>query len=149
MAVSQPRITADEEFFLALTSAYARVTRLMEEAINGAGLTIAEYTMLRIINNTPGVTASEARARLFATAPSVAQLIERLERKRCIRRVRDENDSRKLHLHLSSEGAKRLQKGRKAIVEFLSSLSLPPSLLSSLSKDLSTLLSSLPPHGSR
>jgi|GEM_PF-5584426 len=144
-----PKVTNEEAFFLALSSASGIVYRKAEDALRKADLTVAEYTLLRIVENTPGVTAGEARARLYATAPSVAAIVSQLLQKGFLRRGSDPKDARRLPLRLSSQGQKVLLKAKKSVSTMLHMLSVPSKLLDSLTSDLTRLLSSLPPYGSK
>jgi DNA-binding MarR family transcriptional regulator len=149
MKSNQPSMRSEEKFFLALHASATSIQKMADKALRPADLTIAEYTMLRIIENTPGITAGEAKKRVFSTAASVAQLIAQLERRNFIRRGQDSNDARRLPLTLSPTGKKQLQNGKTAVAQLIRSLKLHTSLLDSMTKDLSIFLSSLPPYGSR
>jgi len=140
---SQSRLPVEEEFFLAMTNGATLVQKLTETAIRTTGITVAEHTLLRIVQNTPGITAADARARLFATAPSTAQIVSSLEKKGCVTRVRDDIDTRKLHLFLTTTGKKAIAAGQKNVSALMKRVSIPPSLLQSLSGNLHSLISSL------
>jgi MarR family transcriptional regulator, organic hydroperoxide resistance regulator len=143
------KATADEELFLSLMGAYTLAAKGVEKALRPANLTVAEYALLRVVENRPGVTAAQAGQRLFATAPSIAQLVRKLEDKKMLARDRDAADARKMHLALTGEGKAAVKAGRKGAQAFLRSLDLPDGLLSSLGADLSTLLASLSPYADR
>ena len=136
-----------EQFFLSLTAVHARVHRLAEAILLRSGITVAEYTLLRIVENTPGITAAQARRRLFATAPSIAQLVSHMEAKRLVRRVRDRIDARKLHLQLTPIGQRAVRRGKSSLERLIGSLPLPSRTWNRLTADLEHLLSSLPSHG--
>ena len=142
-------ISSEESFFLALTACSAGVHRLVEKPLSSAGITVAQYNLLRIIENTPGITAGETRVRLMATAPSVAQLIAQLEGQGWIVRTQDDSDARKLHLAISPSGLKTLRDAHERIRAIVEELNISEALLASLTQDLSSLLSSLPSHGKR
>lgn len=142
-------ITGEEAFFLHLMSTANQTQKMCEEAVRVSGVTVAEYTLLRIVENAPGITAGEARARLYATAPSIAQLVAQLEGKKLLQRVRDPVDARRLPLRLTADGKKSVQKAKRAVSQLLSRLKLPQGLLDSLTTNLSTYLSSLPPYGTK
>ncbi len=140
-------VSPEEDFFLHLQTSWTQVQKLTEEALQSAGLTVAEYTMLRIVENSPGITAGETRARLYATAPSVAQTVAQLERKEMIKRGKDAQDARRLPLTVTAKGSKSLKNAKKAVSQLISRQKLAPGLLHSLTRNLSTFLSSLPPYG--
>lgn len=146
---STKAVSAEENFFLMLNAACTRVQKFTEEGLQSAGLTLAEYTMLRIVENTPGVTAGEAKLRLYATAPAVAQLVAQLERRDMLSRGQDPHDARRLPLRLTTKGSKHLQSAKRAVLQHIQSMKLPSGLLDSMTSDLSILLTTLSSHGTR
>lgn len=140
------KATADEELFLALSAVSAMAGKQVERALKPHGLTVAEYGLLRMVENRPGLTAADAAARLSLTRPAVAQMVKGLEAKKMLERERDAVDARLMHLSLTRAGQTAVRGARRSIEEFLGSLQLPSRLLQSLGGDLSTLLSSLSSH---
>lgn len=145
--VSRP--TAEEAFFLLLNKSSSNLQKAAEEGLKNAGISVAEYTMLRIIENSPGITAGEAKKRLYATAPAVAQLVAKLEARGMVRRGSDAADARRLPLHLTEKGVGQLQDAKKSVAQLIRALKLPKGLLESLSNSLSIFSSSLPAYASR
>lgn len=140
---TSPRPHGDERFFLSLAATYARAQKTVEKLLRPHGLTIAEYALLRIVENRPGVTAGQARARLDATAPSVAQLVKRALDKGFLLRSRDAHDARRQPLRLSKTGSARVRAARSAIETLVRGLPLNASALSSLADQLDSILLSL------
>lgn len=149
MNSKQSPVTPEEQFFLTLNGACTLVQKFTEEGLRSAGLSAAEYTMLRIVENTPGVTAGEAKSRLYATAPAVAQLVAQLERRGMLSRGRDPADARRLPLRLTAKGRKHLQNAKRAVSQHVRAMKLPSGLLDSMTSDLSILLSTLSSHGAQ
>ncbi len=137
----------DEQAFVLLTQAAALSRRMAEAELVTCRITVAEYSLLRIMQNTPNVTASEAGKRLYASAPSVAQLVKSLERKGLMRRTQDAKDTRRQHMRLTPAGITIINRARATIQKALRKLRLSDPMLESLTRDLSTLLSSLSPYG--
>lgn len=144
---SKDQVTLEEHFFLSLTRAGSIIHKIADASLKRAGLTLAEYNLLRIVENTPGITAGEARSRLYATAPSVAQLVAQLTRRSLLQRLRDPKDARRLPLALTASGRSSLRGAKREVSSMLKGLSLPPRVLPSLVEDLTLLLSSLPSYG--
>lgn len=142
-----PVIRGEEEFFLNLRRAASIVERMTDDAVLAAGLTVAQYSLLRVVQNTPGVTASEARKRLYISAPSMTNLTDGLLRKGFLRRTKDPNHGRRMPLLLTGSGNIALQRAESGVLALVREAGVPQSLLSSLTKGLSSLLSSLPPYG--
>jgi DNA-binding MarR family transcriptional regulator len=139
----------EEALFVLLNRCASNLQKAAEEGMKNAGLSVAEYTMLRIVENTPGITAGEAKARLYATAPAVAQLVAKLEGRGLLQRDSDRTDARRLQLRLTRAGAKQLQNAKKSVAQLVRALKLPHGLVESLLNNLSTFSSSLSAYGSR
>ena len=133
--------------FLQLIQAYGQSRRLTERELSPFGITIAEYTLLRILQNTPHITASQARTRLATTAPSLAQLVKSLSRKGMIRRSADRVDTRRQPIDLTAKGKKTIEKARSAIQQTLRKLVVSPATVRTLTDALSDLLTSLSSYG--
>jgi DNA-binding MarR family transcriptional regulator len=144
----------EEQLFLELTRAYALCRRIAEEAMGSAKITLTEYNLLRIVENTPGITATAVRERLMATAPSVAQVVKTVEAKGLLKRTRAAEDARNQHMHLTAKGRTVTGKARDAIGQALRASGVPASRLQILTAQLTSLSSSIlpllphPPHGS-
>jgi len=141
--------TAEEQFFFLLTNASSNLQKIVEKALRTSELSIAEYTMLRIIENTPGITAGEARKRLYATAPSIAQIIAQLEPRGLLRRVDDSDDGRRLPIFITAKGKKHLKKAKNSIAQLVRTLNLKRGHLETLSANLSLFLSTPLFHGAK
>lgn len=138
--------TADEEFFLAVSAVASLASKQAERVLKPHDLTVAEYGLLRMVENHPGVTAADAASRLLLTRPAIAQMVKALEAKGMLARERDAGDARKMHLTLSRSGQSAIRAARRSVESFLASLTLPASLLQSLGGGLNTVLSSLHSH---
>ncbi|MBU0767402.1 MarR family winged helix-turn-helix transcriptional regulator [Patescibacteria group bacterium] len=138
-----PNTTDEEKFFLALSRCYTLSRKLGEKALRPMGVTIAEYNLLRVVENTPGIQARDAQKRFYATAPSISQLIRGVERKKLIKRVHDKDDARARPLFLTPKGKTTVEKARQTLEKAISTLNPAPSSLGSTVKDLTLLISSL------
>jgi DNA-binding MarR family transcriptional regulator len=142
-----PKAQLDEQVFVLLSQSYMLCRKLAEKEAAMAGITLAEYSFLRLVENVPGITASEVRKRLFMTAPSVAQLVKSVSEKEMIERGSDTDDTRRQPLRLTKTGTKAVKNARASIHNALKKRKIPPTLLESLSQDLSLLFSSLSSYG--
>jgi DNA-binding MarR family transcriptional regulator len=149
-----PSIPAEEQLFLELARSYALCRRVAEEAIASAGITLTEYNLLRVVENDPDTTATAARERLMATAPSVAQVVKSVEAKGLMVRTRAAHDARNQHMRLTPRGRTVVRKARAAVSAALQASHVPASRLRLLTEQLASLSSSVlpllphPPHGS-
>ncbi len=146
-------IHPDERLYLELTRCYVLSRRLAEDAVRLLRITLTEYNLLRIVENHPGIRAAEARSRLMATAPSVAQVVKSLEAKNLIERGHSAGDGRSRPMRLSALGKKTVIRARAAVNAALGPMRHSPSSMSALADSLSSLADSLPSspfyHGSR
>lgn len=151
MIRAHPDITVEEGFFLALNDACTLVQKYVEEGLQSAGVTLVEYTMLRIIERKPGILPRDITMRLFATASGVSHIVSRLERRGMIVSGQDAMDARLTPLTLSAKGAKHLQYAKSAVEKHVRAIKLPDGLLPSMANDLTTFVSILSPlvHESR
>ncbi|CAN5630212.1 hypothetical protein BH09PSE5_BH09PSE5_34360 [soil metagenome] len=91
------------------------------------GLRRVEYTILMLIKENPGCSASRLSRALDITAPNLTILISRLEQQGLVVREQNEIDKRSLHLHVSTAGAQLATETTERLLageqEALSSLS--------------------------
>ncbi len=88
----------------ALRHVHRLYIRLLQERLAERGLTVATYLHLRILWEGDGLPQSEISHRLGIEKASSTGALDALEKEGLIRRVRDENDRRKLLVHLSPKG---------------------------------------------
>jgi len=141
-------VHAGEEFFRQLTLAAALSRRHAERLLLPLGLTVAEYTLLRIVRNTPGIAAKEAQGRLYATAPSVAQLVKSVERKGFIRRSVNGKDARIQHIDLTAKGKSLADKAYSLTIRDNATLRIGDSRLRETTALLETVIDTLSPLSS-
>jgi DNA-binding MarR family transcriptional regulator len=137
----------EEHVFLLLSQTSTLCKKMSERALRPTGLTLAEYMLLRVTQNTPGVTAGEVGLRMFSKPPSVAQLVKSAERKGMIERRADTEDIRRRPLYLTAKGSDTVKLGRKAIEYTLQETRIPDTTLHGLITHLTSLFSSLSPYG--
>ena len=139
----------EETFFLTLQKTTSLLQKSADSILRPIGLTVAEYMLLRVIENIPGITARDAALHLDARAPTIAQLVSQLESRQLLERIRDPKDARRLPLRLSGRGRKIVILAKRAVSEWISDMQHSPRLLQALTQNLLTFLSSLPSHGKR
>lgn len=73
------------------------------------GLTQPQYNILRILRGAGRELPSlEIAERMISVVPAITSLLDKLEKRRWVRRVRCKNDRRVWHVHLTDEGSKLL-----------------------------------------
>lgn len=109
------------------------------------GLTGPQRLVLRVLTRTSGITAGELARALHTDPSTLTGVLARLEARRLIKREVDEDDARRVRLHLTPEGRKegRDRHGtvESAVRDALSEL--PPSALKQTKKVLAALAESL------
>lgn len=87
-----------------------RLTLEAAELLRPAGLTHAQYNVLRILRQAGegGLPCSEISRRMITRDPDVTRLLDRLERGKWIVRERPPADRRKVHARISEEGLRLL-----------------------------------------
>lgn len=129
----------DEQVFLLLGQTYAQAKKMADRELRKLGITHAEYSLLRVLENSPGITASEMRARLSASAPAIAQLIKVIESKELIVRAADAGDSRRQFVTLTKRGVALVRKARGDIQKALERVGADAAMMKSLVTNLTEL----------
>lgn len=141
-------IKTEEEFFLGVSRTFQLMRKHAERLLQPTGVTLSEYTLLRIVDAQPNVTAREMCDILYATAPTIAHTIASLERKKLITRTADAKDARRQHIKLTPGGRKIATRGKKDINAFARSLDIKPALFASAGKVLEDFQKKLESAGS-
>lgn len=103
---------ADYARLLALRTGLRRFERWSAEAAQAAGLTPAQHQLMLAIQghgDPPGPTIGEAAEYLLLQHHSTVGLVDRAEAAGLIRRSRTDTDHRVVRLHLTEEGAQRIE----------------------------------------
>jgi DNA-binding MarR family transcriptional regulator len=120
----------DEDYarLLALRTGMRHFERWSEQQARVAGLTTAQHQLLLAIRghgDPRGPTVGDVADHLLLRHHSVVGLIDRATSAKLIRRTRDDEDHRVVRLHLSANGAKRLEGLSALHVEELKRLGTP------------------------
>jgi DNA-binding MarR family transcriptional regulator len=145
---TRPFRTVEEEVFLSIQVA---ADVLMEPWAaylkEAADLTPAQYNVLRILRGAgdEGLWAGEIGERLVARSPDVTRLIDRLEKRKLVRRRRDPVDRRAVRVHITDAGREQVAaldpKARSMLQGFLERV--PARKLMTLRNELDALLAVL------
>lgn len=118
---------ADYSRLLALRTGLRRFEHWSAAAAQGAGLTPAQHQLLLAIRghgDPPGPTIGEAADYLLLQHHSAVGLVDRAEAAGLIERRRDGDDHRVVRLHLTPDGAARLENLSALHIEELDRLAL-------------------------
>lgn len=136
-------ISPNEKAFILLSRAASLGDKVVLDAVAPIGITVAEFNFLRIVESNPKVTARDIQAFLGLAAPSIAQMVAKLEKKGFIKRDRSSDDGRVLHLRSTFWGRRALNKASVAVDQNFHRLKLNPKLMASLVPLLSSFADSV------
>lgn len=108
----EPLLDEDYQRLLAFRSELRRFLRWSEETAHASGLTPSLHQLLLVLRGhpaTPGPTVGQAAEELQIRHHSAVELAQRGESLGLVRRVRDEQDHRRVYLVLTAHGRERLE----------------------------------------
>jgi DNA-binding MarR family transcriptional regulator len=91
-------------FGAALNLASRAFMRAMQQRFEPYGIAVLEWTHLRFLGYEDGITQAELCRRIGIRKPSSTVMLNRLIRRRLVRREHDPSDSRQFKLYLTREG---------------------------------------------
>ena len=109
---SRPFASAAEEAVVTLLATADRVRTGLAQVVGAHGITLQQYNVLRILRGAgdEGLPTLEIAARMIEHSPGITRLLDRLEAKKLVRRVRCPEDRRQVLCH-ATEAARRLLAG--------------------------------------
>ena len=102
----KPFSSLEQEAFLSIGRTEAALCDALEELLKGAGVSLTQYNVLRILRGAgpEGLTRNEIRDRLVNRMPDVTRLLDRMEDAGWVSRVRGTEDRRCVATHLTKSG---------------------------------------------
>ena len=109
---TKPFASAAEEAVVTLLGTADRVRTALSRVVEAHGVTLQQYNVLRILRGAgeEGLPTLDIAARMIEHSPGITRLLDRLEAKRLVRRVRCPEDRRQVLCH-ATEPARRLLAG--------------------------------------
>ena len=109
---SRPFASAADEAVVTLLATADRVRTALAQVVEAHGITLQQYNVLRILRGAgpEGLPTLEIAARMIEHNPGVTRLLDRLEARKLVRRVRCPEDRRQVLCH-APEAARRLLAG--------------------------------------
>ncbi len=103
---TRPFAAPSQEATIALMRTADLVRRSIASVIEPYGITPQQYNVLRILRGAgaDGLPTLEIAERMIEQTPGITRLIDRLEAKKLVRRVRCEKDRRQVFCHITDEG---------------------------------------------
>jgi DNA-binding MarR family transcriptional regulator len=99
-------VTLEEQLFVAILTAADSLSQDAEQLIKSAGLTGAQYNVLRILRGAEpgGLPCSGIAERMISHDPDMTRLLDRMEKRNLITRQRQKDDRRVVKTHVTEEG---------------------------------------------
>ena len=109
----------EKQTVLSLLEAADRLRRHFNEVLAFSGLTLQQYNILRILRGAgaEGLPTLEVGARMIEKTPGVTRLLDRLEKKGFVHRIRSDRDRRQVFCHTTKSAISLLSKLEKPIAE--------------------------------
>lgn len=104
------------DFMRLMWSVDHELQRVSKRMMSRIGLTAPQRLAIRLIGQHPGLTLGTLAQLLHLHPGTVTGIVRRLERNRLVTRTRNETDTRRVHLALTSEG-QRINRRKKGTVE--------------------------------
>ncbi len=108
-----------ETFLKYLREIQVKFSRLYTSILTKADLTLPQYALLSHLSQAGQVPMTQLSERLHISKPAVTNLVDRLEKKRCLKRLPHAKD-RRIHLiKLESKGERIVKKTQGYVSSFL------------------------------
>ncbi|MGB7847765.1 MAG: MarR family transcriptional regulator [Candidatus Acidiferrum sp.] len=107
-----PTIHLEDQLFVAILKAADSLSQEADQLIKAAGLTAAQYNVLRILRGAEpdGLPCSGIGERMISRDPDMTRLLDRMESHQLITRERQKADRRVIKTRITPEGLKVLKK---------------------------------------
>ncbi len=110
--IHQTRPFADvaEEAVVTLVATADRVRGTLSRVVDRGGITLQQYNVLRILRGAgaSGLPTLDIAARMIDKSPGITRLLDRLEARRLVRRVRCPQDRRQVLCHATAQARQLL-----------------------------------------
>lgn len=108
---TRPFDSAADEAVVTLLATADRVHGRLAAVLDRQEITLQQYNVLRILRGAgpSGLPTLDVAARMFQRSPGITRLVDRLEARRLVRRVRCPNDRRQVLCHATKRALELLQ----------------------------------------
>jgi DNA-binding MarR family transcriptional regulator len=109
---SCPATHLEDQLFVAILKLADSLSQEAEQLFKGAGLTSAQYNVLRILRGAEpeGLLCRGISERMISRDPDITRLLDRMENHKLITRERQTEDRRVIKTRITAEGLKLLKK---------------------------------------
>ena len=94
--------------------------RNYDRRLKSFGLTPSQFEVIMILWTEDGIVLGELRRRLSRDGPTITGVVDRMEKKMLVKRIRDQRDRRVVKVHLTSKGKNMqgdLERTKKLVME--------------------------------
>jgi len=107
---TKPFPTLATEAILNVQRTADQFTRALSEALKPSDISPTQYNALRILQGAgkDGWTCSEIAERMVTRDPDITRLIDRLEKRGLVQRIRSDEDRRVVRVRITKEGSQTL-----------------------------------------
>ena len=107
-----PSIPLEDQLFVAILKIADSLSQEAEHLIKSAGLTPAQYNVLRILRGAEpqGLLCRGIADRMISRDPDMTRLLDRMEKRSLITRQRQNDDRRVIKTRITPDGLKLLRK---------------------------------------
>lgn len=115
---TRPFTSAEQEAYLSIVRTAGLLVDSLEQVLRPAGLTRAQYNVLRILRGAEpdGLCRNEVRDRMLTRMPDMTRLLDRMEAAGLVSRERDTEDRRQVTTRITARGSRLLDGLEKEIV---------------------------------
>ncbi|MDB5751365.1 MAG: MarR family transcriptional regulator [Ramlibacter sp.] len=138
-ATADAALLLDNQLCFALYSASLAMTKLYKPLLDALGLTYPQYLVMLVLWEGDGVMVSELGQRLSLDSGTLTPLLKRLEAAGLISRMRDVQDERRVHIHLTQAGRKLKARAGKVPARVLAASQCPLAEINQLTRQVRSL----------
>jgi DNA-binding MarR family transcriptional regulator len=106
-----------EQLFISIRKIIRAIDIRSRKLSKEAGITGPQLLILQELDKTKGITARQVANNINLSQATVTSILDRLESRQFIERIRSEDDRRRIALHLTETGANALNNAPKPIEE--------------------------------
>jgi DNA-binding MarR family transcriptional regulator len=115
----RPFRSLEQEAYLSVVRTAALLTDRFEQMLRPAGITLAQYNVLRILRGAEpnGLCRNDLRDRMLTRMPDVTRLLDRMEAAGLVSRERSEEDRRLVTTRITARGGRLLERLEAPVAE--------------------------------
>ena len=112
-------MTEKEEFLELFRAVQPKFSRFYASILTTADLTLPQYALLNQLANLGEVPMTEISSELHVSKPAVTHVVDRLEQKKFLKRLRHPKDRRVYLLQIQSKGKQVVRKIQDQVLHFM------------------------------